>query len=417
MWLLIPEHLRLGTWDLLRGWTGKSAERVEPRLALQLVGESALCVAGLRRRRCLTQKGFELANGLPFVASDQAIHTLLAAHTIEQAQALQVALGQLRRASGHFAGQLLAVDPHRMRSYSKRQMPRRKDKDEGQALKMAQTFFCLDADTGQPLAFTIGSAARTATQATPGLLEMVRQILQPDPERKPLVLVDCEHFCAELVDQIAAGGVFDLLGPIPRRQECGRQLAQLDPSLFTRRWAGFATATQPYRMRQGQRDYHQIIQRTGERADEYQYKAFLATRPGGQTEALTQDYPKRWHIEEFYNTDQPHGWDRAGTQNLNIRYGHMTMALIAQTAIHQFRERLGDPWRTCDAKHMAHDLFEGLEGDVRVHDDTIFVTYYNAPNPERLRQHYEGLPAKLARDHIDPHVPWLYNFKLDFCFR
>ncbi|MCX7045537.1 MAG: hypothetical protein NTX50_08655, partial [Candidatus Sumerlaeota bacterium] len=95
--------------------------------------------------------------------------------------------------------------------------------------------------------------------------------------------------------------------------------AQLDPSLFTPRWAGFATAMQPYRMRQGQRDYHQIIQRTGERADEYQYKAFLATRPGGEAEALTQ--------------------------------------------------------------------------------------------------HYEDLPAILARDHIDPHVPWLYNFKLDFRFR
>jgi hypothetical protein len=69
LWLLIPEHLRLGTWDLLCGWSGQATERVEPRLALQMVHESALCSTGLRQQRSLSQRGFELANGLPFVAS------------------------------------------------------------------------------------------------------------------------------------------------------------------------------------------------------------------------------------------------------------------------------------------------------------------------------------------------------------
>ena len=48
LWLLVPEHLRLGTWDLLRSWTQQTAERMEPRLALQLVHEAALCSNGLR---------------------------------------------------------------------------------------------------------------------------------------------------------------------------------------------------------------------------------------------------------------------------------------------------------------------------------------------------------------------------------
>ena len=84
LWLLIPEHLRLGTWDLLCGWSGQATERVEPRLALQMVHESALCSTGLRQQRSLSQRGFELANGLPFVASDMAIHSLLAEHTVAQ---------------------------------------------------------------------------------------------------------------------------------------------------------------------------------------------------------------------------------------------------------------------------------------------------------------------------------------------
>jgi hypothetical protein len=71
----VAEHLRLGTWDLLCGWTGQAGDRVEPRLALQLVHEAAVCTAGIRSGRTVHQRGgFELANGLPFVASDTAIH-------------------------------------------------------------------------------------------------------------------------------------------------------------------------------------------------------------------------------------------------------------------------------------------------------------------------------------------------------
>ena len=55
IWLLIPEHLRIGTWDMLCGWTSKPIPQVEPRLALQLVHEAALCVTGVRQARFLSQ--------------------------------------------------------------------------------------------------------------------------------------------------------------------------------------------------------------------------------------------------------------------------------------------------------------------------------------------------------------------------
>jgi hypothetical protein len=54
---------------------------------------------------------------------------------------------------------------------------------------------------------------------------------------------------------------------------------------------------------------------------------------------------------------------------------------------------------------------------VRVTKDTIVVTYYNAANAESLRGHYQGLPGKLRAQGVDPEVPWLYGYKLDFCFR
>ena len=128
-------------------------------------------------------------------------------------------------------------------------------------------------------------------------------------------------------------------------------------------------------------------------------------------------YPDRWHVEEFFNANQALGWQRAGTTNLNIRYGQMTLALVAQTVIHQLRTRLGKPYCTWDANHFARDVFFALEGDVRVTHDTIIVTYYNAPNTDQLRSHYEDLPSKLEQENVRPEIPWLYGYKLDFRFR
>ena len=103
--------------------------------------------------------------------------------------------------------------------------------------------------------------------------------------------------------------------------------------------------------------------------------------------------------------------------NVNIRYGQMTMALIAQAVVHQLRTRLGEPYSHWDANHLARDLFFALEGDVHVQENTILVTYYNAPNADQLRRHYEHLPDKLQQDNIRPNIPWLYGYKLDFRFR
>ncbi|MGO8749532.1 MAG: hypothetical protein ACLQNE_26545, partial [Thermoguttaceae bacterium] len=86
------------------------------------------------------------------------------------------------------------------------------------------------------------------------------------------------------------------------------------------------------------------------------------------------------------------------------------------TAIHQFRKRLGDPFATWDARQLASSVFRGLDGDIRVVDNTILVTHYNAPHLELLRAQYEHLPAKLRAEGIEPTIPWLYGFQLDFRF-
>ena len=417
IWLLVPEYLRLGTWDLLKSWSGMSEERVEPRLALQLINESALCVSGIRMKRALSQKGFELANGLPFVATDSAIHHLLDSHSVAEAQRVQMALGKVRQTFGHFNGKIIIIDPHRMKSSSKRQMVRRQ-KDQGSSpAKVAQTFFSLDAETKQPLCFTTASSARTTTQATPELLTLTNSILKPNGSR-PLVLADNEHYSVELFEWISSQSSFDLLVPMPYNPLVRKAIRRLPREAFTRHWAGYATAKQPYSMtRSHGGPYFQFIQRNGERQQDYDFKAFLCTSDRNEMEDLSSNYPQRWHIEEFFKSDQALGWQRAGTMNLHIRYGQMTMSLIAQAACFMMRQRLGPPTDQWDAPHMSKDLFRGLDGDIRVQRDTIVVTYYNAPNPDLMKKHYGNMSQKLSSEGIKPTIPWLYDFKLEFRFK
>ena len=420
IWLLLPEHLRLGTWDLMRSWSGLPPDRVEPRLALHLVNEAAMCLCSYRQGRTLSQKGFELANGLPFVPTDMAIHNLLASHTVREAQQLQIGLGKLRRAGGHFKGSLLAMDPHRMTSYSKRQMRRHRFDSEAKPAKMAQTFFLLDCHTGQPVCFSLTSSAQSVAQASPELLRGAAEILGASPRTasKPLILADKEHYCQELFAEVREQNAFDLLCAVPAYSNSVQRWKKVPAAVFTEHWPGYATAIEPYHFKAEPKAlYYEYVQRSGSRKADYHYQGFLGTAKLSQVPALTKDYPQRWHVEEFFKFNQALGWHRAGTLNLNIRYGHLTMVLIAQAAIHQLRQRLGAPCAQWDATHLARNLFERLEGDVRVEDKTIVVTLYNPPNAPLLRQHYEHLPEKLAREGVNPEIPWLYNFKIDFRFK
>ena len=58
-----------------------------------------------------------------------------------------------------------------------------------------------------------------------------------------------------------------------------------------------------------------------------------------------------------------------------------------------------------------------MNQDIRVLDDTVLVTYHNAPDANLLRKHYECLPVKLQAENVAPRIPGLYDFKLDFRFK
>lgn len=417
IWLLVPEFLRLGVWDLACVWSGdRTGRSVDPRLAMHIINEAALCF-NVRARHGLSQKGFELVNGLPFIPADTEIHRLLNAHNMSDAWSLQKTLGRLRRASGHYDGSLLAIDPHHMRSFTRRQT-RRHRRDIGErAVKTSQSIFIIDAKTKMPVCSALVSSSCSVSQTTSALLETAAAILPMSSTTRPLVLADGEYFVASLMPRAYDLG-FDMLVPMPNSKSCNQLMASLPDEKFQRRWPGYATCSMTYRFQKSQeREYFMLVQREGEQKDAYVYSGFLCTSPRDEVKALCEDFPDRWHIEEFFNLDQGLGWKKAGTLNLNIRYNHLSLAMITQAAIHQLRTKLPEPYKTWNAQSLADHFFNGIDGDIRVHNDTIVVTFYNAPNSVEWKNKYQNLPAILQNEHIKPNIPWLYNFKLDFRFK
>ncbi len=409
MWFLVAEHLRLGSWDLIKAYAGGDDTSLAPRIAMQMVNEASLCKNRVRRKNYITNQGFELLSGSGFLATDEQVHHFLGQQTVVQAQSLQNALSLIRLNKGHYKGGIVAIDPHRIISSTRRVMPKKKKQPEKPAEKMLQTFFALNTRTGQPIGCGIGSPGVNTTKATLDLLDMVGHV-----SKNALILADKEHFTENLVHKIEQDYQFEYLAPVISNA----RVKKIERSLvFQKQWAGYAIAETTFNFAKHKTKYRLIVQREGEVGTDYKYKSFLALSNKPAIALLSELYRERWAIEDFFNFEGAMGFDRASTFNLNIRYGKMSLALLAQAASYQFRKQLPKPYHRWDAKHMADAVFGNIDGDIRVKDDTIVVTCYNTPNQLNLKQNYENLPDRLLSENIDPRIPWLYNFKLDFKFK
>ena len=410
LWFLVAEHLRLGSWDLLKAYTGCTDNDIDTRIAMQLVNESAICKNRVRKNNYLSHRGLETLNGLSFIATDKEVHKLLDKHTIAESEDFQKTLAIIRNNLGHYKGETIAIDPHRIISTSKREMSKKKKQAKESSKKMLQTFFVNDTETGQPLGFKIGSTGVNTTKVTIELLEIVNQILN----NETMVLADKEHFTKELISSVKQTKKFDLLVPVLTTQ----RIKKIEQSLtYKERWAGYAVAETIFNFTNDKEEFRLVVQREGSKESDYKYKSFITISKKSAVELLSETYSKRWSIEDFFNFDGAMGFDRASTFNLNIRYGKMSLALLAQAATYQFRQKLPKPYNRWNAKHLSDAVFSKIDGDIRVKNDTIIVTCYNVPEELDLKKHFENLPEKLKTEGIDPRVPWLYNFKINFRFK
>lgn len=412
LWLLVPEYLRLGAWDLLRGLFPGSGD-IPARLAMQTVNESALCINRIRRKDSLCHQGFSLVNGLSFLAADEPIHRILDSNSVSDYEGFQSALMKIRMLEGHYQSEnlILAIDPHRIVSTTKRAMVRKKKRPDLASEKMMQTFFCNDTATGQPLAFMLSASGKTCSQATTQLLELVEESLG---SRKALILADKEHFTKEIAERFGKSNSMEILMPAPELTGIKKQIHSLD---YTELWPGYSVAESVFSFQNSSQQLRLIAQKESSANKNEVYKPFLTTSQRKAEELLSCIFPKRWSIEEFFNREGDMAWNRASSFNLNTRYGRQSLALLAQAAVFGLRKNLPKPFSNASAGTISEKILTNMEGDVRVSGDTIIVTYYKDHEILGLRDKYQNISQKLEQQNISPKIPWLYDFKLDFRFK
>ena len=408
-WLLIPAFLKLGTWDLLKAWTGGSDRDFDPRIALQLVNESALCSSRIRRKNSLGHQGFQLANGMSRLVTDEEVHSLLDQHTMDQAHELLTQLAHQRRECGHYTSSTIAIDPHRIISTSKRMMNKKMKSSDSPSQKMLQTYFSVCSETGQPIMATMASTGMPTSQATKTLIDSTCNILPYEA----LIVADKEHYTQEVLHYLLDHDHYEILVPVIN---CPKITTIMKGLTYKPLWAGYSIAETPFCFDKNKQIFRLLVQRTGELANQYSYTAFITTSQKSVQQLLTEEYDKRWTIEKFYQFENQMGLSRASTHNLNIRYGKLGLTMMAQAATYELRKNLRQEYQKWDAFHLANEVLNAADGDVRVKNDTIIVTFYGAPKHIN-QKHYIGLPKILEAQNINPHIPWLYNFKLDFRFK
>ena len=193
VWLLVPEYLRLGTWDLLQGTFGsQSADDLNSRIAMQLVNEAALCVNRIRVEGSLCNQGFSLVNGLSFLAADETVHDLLNHRSVQAYEDMQIALMQIRGLQEHYDRARYIDHRPSQNTFCYGSVPCliKRNGPEKPLTKCCKPSFAQMPLADNHLHFAIGSSGKNCSPATLQLINMVEQ----GGITKALLVADKEHF-------------------------------------------------------------------------------------------------------------------------------------------------------------------------------------------------------------------------------
>jgi hypothetical protein len=230
---------------------------------------------------------------------------------MQQVEELIVNLGHQRKLSGHYPGDVIAIDPHRIISKSRRIMTEKKKVPCEPSQKMLQTFFSVCCESGQPIMAHIASTGMPTTKITERLIRGTDQIVRTGA----LLVADKEHFTNELLTVVNNQySHLDILVPVIRNEKIDNLIKRLE---YTPLWAGYAIAETTYSLNDSRENFRLIAQRAGENKNNYLYSAFITTSKKPAHQLLTKEYDKRWGVEEFFKFENSMGLNKASTMNLN----------------------------------------------------------------------------------------------------
>lgn len=175
----IPYFMELGLYEALGQLsTPKNTGIPTEKIALQLVWEPIFgYVKGIRSVDPISQTDFGLLSGLPFICSVSTEYRFLVESTIERSEAFQKHTGKRLLHLGYVNGDILNMDGHSIKLFSRKEMKSSYLTKEQAYGKAIRTFYTQDQSSKKPLFVKATYSGTTVAQVTPQLVEANKEIL------------------------------------------------------------------------------------------------------------------------------------------------------------------------------------------------------------------------------------------------
>jgi len=407
----IPYLMELGVYkDFGQLSTPKTTGIPTEKVALQLVWEPLFgYVKGIRAVDSVSQVDFGVLSGLPFICSVSTEYRFLAESTTERSEAFQKQLGKRLVHLHYVHGDVLNMDGHSIKVFSRKEMKPSylsKEKAYGKAIR---TFYTQDQTSKKPLFAKVAYSGTSVAQVTPQLVEANKEILGG-----PFLSVnDKEWFIGSLLDQLDKIHGIQVLLPLKRTAKRIKEMEAIPFEQFKYRYENQPIATLVTELDGFCGQMKLFVKRNADGT----FFSLITNKKYFRAARAMEIYSKRWRIENLFNENTFLGLDRLPSLELNAIQTALSLKLVSFHLVDNFRINLPRPFSTMKPESIHQLFIQGVQGKVQLKNDKLHIDIYGFKHRDAVAPLFTGLEQNLVAQNIDPRCPWLNDHVLNFSFK
>jgi hypothetical protein len=386
--------------------TGIPTEKV----ALQLIWEPLFgYVKGIRAVDPISQADFGILSGLPFICSSSTEYRFLAQSTTERNELFQKHLGRQLLQLNYITGDVLNMDGHCIKLFSRKEMKASyltREKAYGKAIR---TFYTQDQASKKPLFVKAAYSGATVAEVTPHLVQANKEILGGPF----LTVIDKEWFIGSLLDQLDKIHGIQVLLPVKRTAKRIKEMQSIPFAHFKDRFENQPIATLVTELDGFTGNMKLFVKQNHDGT----FFALITNKKYFRANRAMETYRKRWRIENFFNENTFLGLDRLPSLELNAIQTALTLKMVSFHLIDNFRKSLPKPFSSMKPESIYQHFIQGVQGKVQIKKDTLQVDVYGFQHRDVVAPLFKQLGQKLVAHNIDPRCAWLNDYPLNFIFK
>lgn len=380
------------------------------RVALQLIFEPLFGYKkGIRTVDPVSQTDFGVLSGLPFICSPATEYRFLAESTTERSESFQKHQAKRLLNLNYITGNILNMDGHSIKLFSRKGMKNSylsKDQAYGKAIR---TFYTQDQATNKPLFAKAAYSGTTVAQVTPQLVEANKEILG----KSFLCVCDKEWFIGKLLDQLDQIHGVQVLLPLKRTAKRLQEMEAIPFEKFKYRYENQPIAKLVTDIDGFTGKMNLFVKRN----DDDTFFALITNKKYLQPPESMEIFRKRWNIENFFNENTFLGLDRLPSLELNAIQTALTLKMVSYHIVDNFRINLPDHFSKMKPESIYENFIQNVQGKVQIKKDKLQVDIYGFKHQAVVAPLFRNLEQKLINKEVDPRIPWLNNYALNFSFK